>query len=1584
MFFYNNSATSQSVLESYSGSTNIILDSIDSGDFNNTELWFLSTGSQAIFDLESGSNSHFIYIDYRTNRNSEPLNADLNEITAISQVGTNNFLPLKAREIFPLSGSTDITGSVTSTDYYTSQLPLVAGNYLYTLSDYPFVPAPATDGTYVTDDVDPITDITIPDTLFEIPYVFDTVDGKIENVYVKEFDDIYTASSDNGTGITTFTEPAVFVSQSLKASDTIVPKKITAFITGSYPSGGLDYPFNEELVTFTANAEFNSRQQIQHLFTMPYSGSGKLGFKFRGDGWQVSKVDFKPSQDASFSPKVFDVLDEQDRTLPVETFDYKFELYDVNNNYVPVELFASKEFSGGNKISDEIIKLLTFESDRTAFRFYSGSLANPPFQQIKFNFSKTNALSGSITFESSAYDRDGNYIEPSSYTGDYPGGLTSVTSNNALLTIANFSGSDSSYEISSIVYTSSVDDVEEYETIFRLEDGQPVADLIVNNDRTVITFNQADGIEDPTEQISTITVKRKNLESTTEVITANSASVVGSAPPLTLLSDNTTTGIATYFVSGSSLNLQSGSLTYSFTSSDEFGVQVDNSTTVTPISFLGGVVLYLSNERGVLPAFYSGIIPSASFAYTSGSTKLYVNGDQIDYNNSGGNNTYKITGVTGSGITPNEVAPTTNNYGGIPGTMAEESSSLEINVQYTDSSGEFYDFGREANFNIVREGEQGQPGLEGSNGPGLVFTGQWTGSRDYTRTTGSLARADAALQNNEFYLAISASGPSSAAGAISPADDTSSVYWEALGTASRFVAAELAIFSESYVQNNINVGTNNSGSASAANITIAGGTNYPYISIDQGATTGTQGYNVGNGIFLGINGNTGTGSFSIENGLLGDELLWDGSALTIRGSIEFSNTPGLITETLITSSLYTSGALDSASLAQTAADFASASSDQVNNDLSDVISGSTAIQDGNGNTFIDEGFIYSPKIAGESGYISNVFGVGQDGIRLAAESGSFPNRIFIGTGSFNNNNTPFYVDDSGSVGRMSLGNKLVWDGEALSINGNVTLGDGSDLGNNLPAGIISGSEQLPDGIISGSEQLPDGLISGSEQLPSGIVSASGWEYAMSFGPDALFPLASISTPTKSGLHLSNTNLGYFYIQSGSATGSGEWKSYMDNSGNFYLGGEDGAMAWNGSQLKISGEITASAGKIAGFDFNGTELSTENNTFLLETGLTPFIEFRTDDSASVVINNTTTLTPTTVITPPSFSGAITTTTTNTDFDYVLNSQTFGLSVSDSAIYTKDNNVQMYINSATLDGISSTIAATITGGGPSSKHINSDFDDVVATMSYHEVNATLYAYLYKGSSAGSTNTLVSTKTFNISTNSISDTEVSISTSKTARFNVLLENNTYYEIRTGIGNVASSVDITGVSNAEPSDMLTLTWYTPKLTTPTVTVAAGADNQFTEICRGGFQVVSSANKKIIAEIDSNVSTPALSITGDFYVDGDIDASGNISAYSTSDLRLKENIKLIENPLDKINKINGVTFDWKVGFSEIHKFEGNDIGVIAQEVKDVIPSIVKKNENHGYSAVKYEKLTPLLIEAIKDLSKKVDKLEKEIKNLKG
>ena len=114
----------------------------------------------------------------------------------------------------------------------------------------------------------------------------------------------------------------------------------------------------------------------------------------------------------------------------------------------------------------------------------------------------------------------------------------------------------------------------------------------------------------------------------------------------------------------------------------------------------------------------------------------------------------------------------------------------------------------------------------------------------------------------------------------------------------------------------------------------------------------------------------------------------------------------------------------------------------------------------------------------------------------------------------------------------------------------------------------------------------------------------------------------------------------------------------------------------------------------------------------------------------------------------------------------------------------------------------------------------------------------------------------------------------------------------------------------------------------------------------------------------------------------GRIDATNDIVAFSTSDRRLKENISLLENSLEKVVSLSGVEFDWIEGLKTYHGYEGHDVGVIAQEVKEVLPEAVRANES-GYYSVRYEKVIPLLIEAIKDLSAKVDSQREEIESLK-
>jgi len=120
--------------------------------------------------------------------------------------------------------------------------------------------------------------------------------------------------------------------------------------------------------------------------------------------------------------------------------------------------------------------------------------------------------------------------------------------------------------------------------------------------------------------------------------------------------------------------------------------------------------------------------------------------------------------------------------------------------------------------------------------------------------------------------------------------------------------------------------------------------------------------------------------------------------------------------------------------------------------------------------------------------------------------------------------------------------------------------------------------------------------------------------------------------------------------------------------------------------------------------------------------------------------------------------------------------------------------------------------------------------------------------------------------------------------------------------------------------------------------------------------------------------------MTGSLTVQGSIQATDDITAFSLSDKTLKTNITNIDNALVKVLTLNGVTFDWNEVAIEKHGKSCREAGVIPQEVEQVLPEIVATRED-GTKAVRYEKIVPLLIEAIKELTKKVQDLES---NLQG
>lgn len=111
------------------------------------------------------------------------------------------------------------------------------------------------------------------------------------------------------------------------------------------------------------------------------------------------------------------------------------------------------------------------------------------------------------------------------------------------------------------------------------------------------------------------------------------------------------------------------------------------------------------------------------------------------------------------------------------------------------------------------------------------------------------------------------------------------------------------------------------------------------------------------------------------------------------------------------------------------------------------------------------------------------------------------------------------------------------------------------------------------------------------------------------------------------------------------------------------------------------------------------------------------------------------------------------------------------------------------------------------------------------------------------------------------------------------------------------------------------------------------------------------------------------------FKNNGDLEVNyGDVIAYATSDSRLKDNIQPIDKALEKVMSLEGVTFNWN------HQAQGKDqdtkqIGLLAQQVEQVVPEAVRERPD-GRLGIAYEKLVPVLIEAIKELQTEVQRLK--------
>ncbi len=138
-----------------------------------------------------------------------------------------------------------------------------------------------------------------------------------------------------------------------------------------------------------------------------------------------------------------------------------------------------------------------------------------------------------------------------------------------------------------------------------------------------------------------------------------------------------------------------------------------------------------------------------------------------------------------------------------------------------------------------------------------------------------------------------------------------------------------------------------------------------------------------------------------------------------------------------------------------------------------------------------------------------------------------------------------------------------------------------------------------------------------------------------------------------------------------------------------------------------------------------------------------------------------------------------------------------------------------------------------------------------------------------------------------------------------------------------------------------------------------------------------SGENATPTIAIGQSVATNATPTFGNLTINGTITATGDITAFFTSDRRHKNSIQTISNAVLKVKQLNGVTWEWNDDVNEVTKSTPKT-GLIAQEVQQVLPQVVTER-NDGFLALDYSKMVGLLVEAIKEQQIQIDQLKAQI-----
>jgi len=1425
--------------------------------------------------------------------------------------------------------------------------------------------------------------------------------------------------------------------RTLLSGSTSTDKSVKAYFSGSYTNSlGNTTTFTQSFIDIEGGTTYLTRETIsQNLIAERDISDVKLVFEFRGDDWYISNVSLKNAQETSFSPDEFILIQDIPRKLPAETFDFRFEFYDINNNYIPVDVTATKTFTGGNDFPTSG-KLLTFESDRNAFRFSSGSLASPPFQQVQFKTTQNN-LTGSITFASAAFDVDGNYIDPSTYGGNYPGLLTNVNPNGALLTVANFSGSVGSVLVGSVTYTASLGGLEEFETIYRLEDGDNAPQLIVTSNANQFIYEPTTLSPKPSGQSITIRAQRKNLASLVTPIEVNSGS---NTPALTFV--NTVGGIDTYTISALQFSSSFAEnnfdeVTYSFTGSDIFGVPQSDEITLSKVVNFDGVSVVLSNESTTFSAKSTGEVID-SLSNGNGSVQVYVGGNQIQHDDTSGGrlkNTFDIVSVAGTSVTPLSTAPSTNLYGISAFPNASDAGSILLEIEYLagDSSttqtyekvvsytkakkaaptvvaflspqSQTIDSGSSASPITLRVSEGSNVLTSVSGTPGTseysaaVSLAGW--SWDYSTQT--LTRTGNPVVGESGSVAVTYKDSEGTSDSINLEFSVGVSKQGRDGEDGRDGAGAVTV---NYYPSSQTLALDNDGNYTpdpplpVSMSVVQGGTSLSYVSSIGNLTTSSYALtNVSNGGAT-SNGHIQPSSPSSNSPyIVGFSVTYCDDRGSVSSTLDLEHPINIVADGSTGPGIVFTGPWESTRTYQY--DVSNGRRDAVlyggryyatlqSNTNQTPASGGTAYWQDLGT----EDFFVAGKIAiFEESFIQNTLNIGSNNSGQLSSANitlygatnypyfSLGQSASVGSQGYGAGDGIFIGRDSDGDFKMSLENStsgkyLRWTGDELEIKGNISATSGTISGT-VTIGGTAADDILFDGDAAADVNANTTTITGNKIRTGNLQSNSysGATDGSSFSSNGTNINLTDGTFTSPSFRIDTNGDAYF---------AGDISAGANISGASISGGTISGTTFSGATGTFSGNITSDTGTIGGWTIANNQIYRTNEIYL--NANRPAIEVHDGSTIRVDINSAASLSPR----GSTSAGSVTVTESGgTDqyysgFQYFSNSYTFsgtlnetydagtistsGLSGQtltfayggiDSQTSTSDRSLQASLELNNIGGSTSTYYITV-GNAYFDAYVKLELVD-----SGNNVAAAFTQYIFNGTS----------------TDLVGDTQGQYSTTRNM-----------YAIPSSLGPQSTTFTANGGTYTVRARVYCLfnvqlytSQYNPSGYAADLLIdvkTAGYSNarvfkevSYSELNGGGLQVIRTTTEFV--KMDRTATGTMLE------VGGNITATGNITAYYSSDKRLKDNLIPIQNPFDKINKIGGYEFDWKPEYEEVHNSKGHDVGVIAQEIESSMPELVGKMHG-GYMGVKYEKLTVYLLEAVKNLNNRLIELEEENKKLKG